>query len=151
MENKHIKIMQKIIIVSGYFNPIHPGHINLFKVAKRLGDKLIIILNNDYQVKIKNSVLFMNQSERKKVVESIKYVDCVVISIDKDMTVCKTLQSLYNRFSKSRRNSLTFANGGDRRKGTIPEDKICKKLNIKMVYNIGGGKSQSSSWLIGLV
>ncbi len=143
MENK-----KTIVIVSGYFNPVHSGHIDLFKSAKKLGNELVVILNNDNQVKIKGSFPFMSEKERKKVVESIKHVDSVYISIDKDGTVCKTVEKVYKDFSKRESFSFVFANGGDRKTYNVPEDKVCKKLGIEMVYNVGGGKSQSSSWLI---
>ncbi len=142
-----MKNEKKIVIVSGYFNPIHSGHISLFKSAKKRGDKLIVILNNDNQVKIKGSFPFMAEKERKKVIESLKFVDDVIISIDKDHTVLKTIEKIYKKFSNNK-NHFIFANGGDRKIGHVPEDKICKKYNIRMIYNVGGGKKQSSSWLI---
>lgn len=139
---------KKIIIVSGYFNPVHSGHIELFNSAKKLGDKLVVILNSDNQVKLKGSFPFMNEKERKKVVEVIEYVDDVFISIDKDKTVCETIEKIHKKFFKEGV-EFVFANGGDRKMGDVPEDEVCKALDIKMKYNIGGGKSQSSSWLIG--
>ncbi len=142
-----MKIKEKIVIVSGYFNPIHSGHIDLFKSAKKIGDKLIVILNSDNQVKIKGSFPFMTEKERKKVIESLKDIDDVIISIDKDHTVLKTVEKIYKKYSNNRTNFI-FANGGDRKIGNVPEDEICKKYNIEMVYNVGGGKKQSSSWLI---
>ncbi len=143
MENK-----EKIVIVSGYFNPIHSGHIDLFNSARKLGDKLIVILNNDEQVKIKGSFPFMSEKERKRVVEHICCVDFVYISIDKDKSVCKTIKRIYKKFQKEEDFSYIFANGGDRKKENVPEDNVCKELNIKMKFNVGGGKKQSSSWLI---
>lgn len=145
-----MKNKEKIIIVSGYFNPVHSGHIKLFESAKKLGNKLIVILNSDNQVKLKGSFPFMGEIERKKIIESIKYVDDVFISIDKDKTVCRTIEKVYKKFSK-KGVEFVFANGGDRKMGDVPEDDVCKSLSIAMKYNIGGGKSQSSSWLIGKV
>ncbi len=139
--------MKKIVIVSGYFNPIHSGHISLFKSAKELGDKLVVILNNDSQVRMKGSVPFMDENERKDVTESIKYVDHVIVAVDKDGTVCETLERVHKVFSEED-TSFIFANGGDRKEGNVPEDKVCRDLQIEMKYNVGGGKSQSSSWLI---
>lgn len=134
------KAKQKIVAVSGYFNPVHKGHINLFREAKALGDKLVVILNNDNQVKLKGSCPFMSQKDRKEVLESIGYIDEVVISIDEDRSVCKTLEMV---------KPDVFANGGDRREELdIPEAEVCKKYNIELVFNVGGGKSTSSSWLI---
>ena len=129
--------------VSGYFNPIHKGHIELFREAKKLGDKLVVILNNDDQVKLKGSKAFMEEQERKAIIEAIRHVDEVVISIDEDGTQRKTIEMLKPHI---------FANGGDRRnEGDIPEAEICRKYGIQMVFNVGGNKVQSSSWLLSAV
>ena len=129
-----------IVAVSGYFNPVHIGHIRMFKRAKKIGDKLIVIVNNDNQVKLKGSVQFMNEKERMEIISALKLVDKVILSIDKDKTVCKTLKLIKPHI---------FANGGDRNKKNIPEVDICKEINCKMIFNIGrGGKIQSSSWLL---
>lgn len=138
--NAAISKKQKIVAVSGYFNPVHKGHIDLFKAAKALGDKLVVILNNDEQVKLKGSCPFMAQKDRKAVLEAIECVSEVVISIDVDRSVCKTLEMV---------KPDVFANGGDRREELdIPEAEVCKKYKIEMVFNVGGGKAASSSWLI---
>jgi len=129
-----------IVTVSGYFNPIHRGHISMFKAAKALGDKLIVILNNDKQVEIKGSQKFMSQWERKEIIEAIRHVDGVFISVDEDGTQCKSLEFLKPDI---------FANGGDRRETSdIPEAKVCEERGIKMIFNVGGEKVQSSSWLL---
>ncbi len=129
----------KKVAVSGYFNPIHVGHIRLLKEAKNLGNYLVVILNNDLQVKLKGSVPFMSIEDRKEIVASIKYVDEVFVSIDKDKSICKSLIVVKPNI---------FANGGDRSKGEIPESKVCEDNNIKMVDNVGGNKIRSSSILI---
>jgi len=129
-----------IVAVSGYFNPVHIGHIRMFKRAKKIGDKLIVIVNNDNQVKLKGSVQFMNEKERMEIISALKLVDKVILSIDKDKTVCKTLKLIKPHI---------FANGGDRNQKNIPEVDICKEINCKMIFNVGrGGKIQSSSWLL---
>lgn len=127
------------VVTSGGYDPIHIGHIRCFKKAKKLGDKLIVILNTDKFLKKKKGYIFMPYYERKEIIESIKYVDKVVRCIDKDQSVCKTLESL---------NPDIFAKGGDRNLGNIPEKEVCERLGIKMVFTVGGGKIQSSSWLI---
>ena len=132
----------KIIIISGYFNPVHSGHMDYIKSAKKLGDYLIVIVNNDKQVKLKDSVPFMKENERIKIIKAIEYVDEVVLSIDEDNTVCKTLEMIKSFYK------TVFANGGDRRNEEIPEKKICDKLGIKIVDGVGGEKIQSSSSLI---
>lgn len=129
------EIKNKVVAVSGYFDPLHVGHLELFELSKKLGDKLIVILNNDKQVLMKRGKNpFMNQEQRKKLLESIKYIDEVFISIDEDRSVCKSL-----RFLKPD----IFANGGDRHQGEIPEAKLCKELEIEMVD--GQGEKIASS------
>lgn len=136
-----MKIKKEILVaVSGYFNPIHIGHIRMFEQAKKLGDKLIVIVNNDKQVKLKGSTPFMNEKERVEIVKSIKPVDKVILSIDKDKTVCQTLKLIKPDI---------FAKGGDSNRDNTPEIQICEEINCKIVFNIGhGGKIQSSSWLL---
>lgn len=143
-----IKNMKKIIITSGYFNPLHVGHINYFKEAKKLGDVLVVIINNDEQVKIKGSVPFMPEQERMEIVKSMKSVDEAFLSIDKDRSVCESLKAIAKSHPDC---ELFFANGGDRHAGNIPEVKVCDEFNIKMVDGVGGGKVQSSSLLLAKV
>lgn len=126
------------IAVSGYFDPTHIGHIEYLKLAKALGDKLIVILNNDEQAQLKKGKIFMPLNERKIILESLNMVDEVFISIDKDETVCKSLERLRPDI---------FAKGGDRNINNIPEAEICKKLGIVIVDGLGE-KIQSSSKLI---
>ena len=141
MRNKKGKI---IVAVSGGFDPIHAGHIRLFKEAQKLGDELVVILNNDHWLKKKKDFVFIPQKERKEIMKSFQWVDKVLLtrhsSHSKDMSVSEELKKLRPNI---------FANGGDRTKKDIPELAICKTINCKMVFNIGkGGKIQSSSWLL---
>ena len=132
----------KTAIASGFFDPIHVGHIEYLELSKNLGDKLIVILNNDEQCKMKKGKPFMLQEERKKILEAIRYVDEVFISIDTDgVPVCKSIEYL----AKTRRIDI-FAKGGDRYGYEIPEAGICRKLGIKIVDGLGK-KIQSSSEL----
>ena len=140
--------MEKIIITSGYFNPLHIGHINLLKNAKDLGEKLIVIVNNDKQVRIKGSVAFMSQEERSEIIKELKCVGEVFISVDEDGSVCRSLEDIAKKYPGE---ELFFAKGGDRNSGNIPEAEICKKLNIKIINGVGGDKVQSSSWLLSKV
>ena len=131
-------MLNKMVAVSGGFDPIHVGHIRMFKEASKLG-KLIVILNTDEFLMKKKGFIFMHYNERKEIIESIKYIDKVVICIDEDLTTCKTLVWLRPDI---------FANGGDRRdEADLPEAEVCKLNEIEMVFNVGGDKIQSSSEL----
>ncbi|MBI3952446.1 MAG: adenylyltransferase/cytidyltransferase family protein [Candidatus Doudnabacteria bacterium] len=141
-----------VVAVSGGFDPIHPGHIRLFKEARALGDQLVVILNNDNWLKKKKKYNFMSVVERKEVLEAIRWVDMVIVTRHpkdpQDMSVSEALARLKPDI---------FANGGDRNKkdavhpsSSLHQDiKTCRKLGIRMVFNIGrGGKIQSSSDLV---
>ena len=130
----------KIVVTSGYFDPLHVGHIECLELAKQLGDKLIVIVNSDLQAKLKKGKSFMSQQDRMKIVSSLKCVDEVFLSIDKDKTQCKSLKFLKPNI---------FAKGGDRMKEEIPESKVCKELGIKIVDGLGE-KIRSSSDLTGI-
>ncbi len=139
---------QKAVIVSGYFNPIHKGHIEYFQNAKSKGDKLFVIVNSDFQRKLKGSKEFQKQEERVFIVSNIKNVDNVFLSIDQDRTVCATLKHIYDQTSSEY--TLAFANGGDQNNNSIPEFSICKELGIELIDGLGD-KIQSSSWLLNKV
>ena len=135
----------KAIIVSGYFNPLHKGHLDLFEKAKAFGDELWVIVNSDLQRELKGSKFFMEEDERLIIISSIKYVNKSIISIDKDKTQCATLVSLAEEFSTNY--DLYFANGGDQNNDSIPEVKVCKENNIGLIEGLGD-KIQSSSWIL---
>ena len=135
----------KAIIVSGYFNPLHKGHIELFKKAKKEGDMLWVIINNDLQRELKRSKEFMDQNERLTIVGAIEFVDKALISIDKDKTQCATLADLADKYSSEY--ELYFANCGDQNIDSIPEVSICKEKGIGLLEGLGD-KIQSSSWLL---
>ena len=135
----------KAIIVSGYFNPLHKGHIEYFHLAKGKGDQLFVIVNNDHQRTLKDSKEFMLEQERVLIVKELAVVDQVILSIDKDTTVCVTLEKMHQDFSKNF--DLFFANGGDQNNDSIPEVPICKEVGIELIEGLGD-KIQSSSWLL---
>ena len=135
----------KAVIVSGYFNPLHKGHIEYFYEAKKFGDILIVIVNNDYQRKIKGSKEFMLEDERLLIIKELKIVDEAILSIDRDKTVQSTLKKIFEKFEKS--HNVFFANGGDQNNLVIPERKVCSELGIKLIDGLCE-KIQSSSWLI---
>jgi cytidyltransferase-like protein len=137
---------RKRVAVSGGFDPLHIGHVELMEEAKALGDWLVVIVNNDNWLKLKKGFAFMPEGERKAIIEALRCVNEVVLTShtpqDTDMSVCRELEKIKPDI---------FANGGDRKPDgdPVPEVEICKKLGIEMVYNIGkSGKIQSSSWLI---
>lgn len=128
------------IAVSGYFDPIHVGHLEYLELAKKLGNRLIVIVNNNHQCTLKKGKPFMDELDRVRIVKSLRIVDDVFLSIDNDKSVCRSLEELKPDI---------FANGGDRFESDSPESGICKKLNIKMVDGLGN-KIRSSSSLTGL-
>jgi len=143
---KNLYLMKpKAIIVSGYFNPIHKGHIEYFNNAKANGDKLIVIVNNDYQRTLKGSKEFQKEDERVFIVSNIKSVDKVFLSIDQDRTVCETIRFIYQQLFTDF--ELAFANGGDQNNNSIPEVPVCQELEIELIDGLGD-KIQSSSWLL---
>ncbi|EFK97726.1 glycerol-3-phosphate cytidylyltransferase [sediment metagenome] len=129
---------QIVVAVSGYFDPLHVGHLQMFIEAKKLGDKLVVIINNDEQMKIKGKPRLMRVDDRAEIIRHLKMVDGVFISIDKDRSVCESLKIVKPNI---------FANGGDRNEDNIPEAEVCRQFNIKMIDNCGE-KIRSSSELI---
>jgi len=134
----------KAVIVSGYFNPIHVGHLDYLEAARELGHYLIVIVNNDAQVRLKGRVEFMPEEDRRRIVEALYMVDEAVLSIDIGRDVCDTLREVVSNCG----NQFIFANGGDQTSETIPETAICEELGIEMVFGVGGEKTVSSSELI---
>ena len=131
---------EKIVCVSGYFDPIHIGHIEYFKMSKNIADKLMVIVNNDEQAVLKKGKAFMPVDERIKIIQELKCVDIVIKSVDLDRTVCQTLATVEPK-------PTFFCNGGDQNNNSIPEVDICNKLSIELRDGFGE-KIQSSSWLI---
>ncbi|MDC1400470.1 adenylyltransferase/cytidyltransferase family protein [Polaribacter sp.] len=136
---------KKAIIVSGYFNPIHKGHIAYFNNAKALCDVLFVILNSDLQRGLKGTKEFQKEAERLFIVQNIKAVDTAIISIDEDRTVCKSIRFLYENNKEIY--DFGFANGGDQNNNSIPEVPVCQELGIQLIDGLGD-KIQSSSWLL---
>jgi cytidyltransferase-like protein len=128
------------VAVSGYFDPIHVGHLEFLELAKKLGDHLIVIINNNLQAELKKGSTFMDEKDRMEIVAALRCVDEVFLSIDTDKSVCKSLERIKPDI---------FANGGDRLLNEIPETAVMKKYNIKMVDGLGS-KIRSSSDLTGL-
>lgn len=134
--------MDQLVIVSGYFNPVHIGHVKYLEAAKSLGGKLLVIVNNDVQQILKKGRIIIPEEERLYVVAALKPVDHVILSIDTDSTVCKTLEYIA---INNPNQVLLFGNGGDRFMSNIPEVAVCDTHSIQMVFNLGGPKTTSSS------
>ena len=146
------KVKKEVVVaVSGGFDPIHIGHVRLLQEAKKLGDRLIVILNNDHWFTIKGRETFMTDKERKEIIEALECVDEVVLThhkpsdkvygrSTKEYSVCQELEEIKPDI---------FANGGDRFREDVPEVETCERLGIQMVFNVGeGGKIRSSSDLL---
>ena len=154
---------KNVIIVSGGFDPIHKGHLRMFREASNLGHQVIVGLNSDKWLTRKKGKPFMEFEERKEILEGFKYVNQVIPFDDTDESACdliKRVHSIYDgdEFEHDYFDNehigmidyyqIYFANGGDRTKENVPELKVCKDLGVIMLWGVGGGKIQSSSWLI---
>jgi len=137
-DTRRVSSGKTVVAVSGYFDPLHVGHLEMMELAKKLGDHLVVIINNDKQAVLKKGGANMCEDDRIKLVKALKVVDEVVLSIDEDLAQCKTLAMVKPDI---------FAQGGDRHFGEVPETPICKELGIKMVDGLGK-KIRSSSEII---
>lgn len=125
----------KRVIVSGYFNPLHGGHLDMIEAAKSLGDYLIVIVNNDKQQLLKKGKVILDEMNRMRLMSALRAVDEVKLSIDTEPPVIKTLREIAVKYPKDQ---LIFANGGDRDgQRVVPETDICEKLGIEMVFGVG--------------
>jgi D-beta-D-heptose 7-phosphate kinase/D-beta-D-heptose 1-phosphate adenosyltransferase len=144
-EERSSKAKKKVVMVSGGFDPVHIGHVRMFEEAKKLGDELVVVINNDHWLEYKKGFAFMPAEDRKEIIELLRPVDRVIITDHEpgtaDITVCRALEALRPDI---------FANGGDRQENVpVPEYETCARLGIQMVFNVGqGGKLRSSSELV---
>jgi cytidyltransferase-like protein len=133
----------RISIVSGYFNPLHVGHIRMMEAAAELADRLVVIVNNDEQQMLKKGRIITPLDDRLEIVRALRIVDEAVPAIDEDATVKQTLVSLRERYPSA---SLTFANGGDRSAtSVIAEAELCEALGIGLQLGVGGTEKADSS------
>ncbi len=133
----------KIVIISGFFNPLHGGHLDMIEEAASLGDKLIVIVNNDVQQEIKKGKIILDEKNRLRLVSSLKQVDDAILAIDQEPPVTETLRVIAQEHPND---ELIFANGGDRSgPKVVPETGVCEEFNIKMLYGIGGNNKADSS------
>jgi D-beta-D-heptose 7-phosphate kinase/D-beta-D-heptose 1-phosphate adenosyltransferase len=139
----------RIGIISGYFNPLHTGHLDYIESAKRQCGFLYVIVNNDSQVRLKGSKLFMDAESRRRIVAALEDVNGAMIAMDNTETVVESLKYLHWKYvTDPFVDSIAFMNGGDRAAGNTPEEIYCKEVGIKTIYGVGGKKTQSSSELI---
>ena len=133
----------KVIIVSGYFNPLHGGHLDMIEAARAMGDKLIVIVNNDKQQLLKKGKIILDEKNRLRLMRALRDVNEVVLSIDEDATIIKTLEMVARQHPGD---ELVFANGGDRdSEKVIPEADVCRRYHIAMRFDAGTGKADSST------
>ena len=130
----------RTVAISGYFDPLHVGHLEYIELASKLGDHLTVIVNSDYQCKLKKGKSFMPEDDRVRIIRALKPVDSAFLSVDLDSSVCESLSIIKPNI---------FANGGDRKLGEIPETRVMEKYNIMMVDGLGS-KIRSSSELTGI-
>jgi D-beta-D-heptose 7-phosphate kinase/D-beta-D-heptose 1-phosphate adenosyltransferase len=138
--------IKNVIILSGGFDPVHKGHIRMFREAANLGANVVVGLNSDEWLTRKKGKPFMKWDERAEILESCKFVNQVISFDDSDDTASNVIERVHLMYSSDY--NIYFANGGDRKMGNVPEFDICRELEVVMLWNIGGGKIQSSSWLI---
>ncbi len=133
----------KIVIVSGYFNPLHGGHLDLLEGARSLADKVVVIVNNDLQQMALKGSIILDEQNRVRLMGALRLVDDVVLSVDSNESVVETLKMLADKYKGE---ELIFANGGERDNGrAAPETPICRELGIEMVYEVGGNTKYDSS------
>ena len=156
---------KSVIIMSGGFDPVHKGHLRMFREASWLGHFVIVGLNSDEWLTRKKGKPFMKFEERKEILEGFKYISQVIPFDDSDDTACDLVEKVYNLYDNNLKHfeydatdvghagfidyyKIYFGNGGDRTDDNVPEIPVCKKLGVQMIWGVGGGKIQSSSWLI---
>lgn len=133
----------KVIIVSGFFNPLHGGHLDMIDAARGMGDKLVVVVNNDKQQILKKGKIILDEKNRLRLMRALKGVDEVVLSVDEEPPVIQTLEMIAKQHPGDQ---LIFANGGDRNTtAVVPETEVCEKYGIEMRFDAGEGKPDSST------
>jgi cytidyltransferase-like protein len=135
------------VIVSGYFSPLHVGHLDMIEGAAALGDKVFVIVNNNAQQVMKKGKLIIDEKERLRIVEALRAVDEAIIAVDDDRTVSASLRAIAQAKPD---HDLIFANGGDRKPEFVPESTVCDEYGIKLVFGVGGDNKADSSTRINM-
>jgi len=137
-----------VVIVSGFFSPLHIGHLNMIEAAAEAGDQLVVVVNNNQQQIAKKGKLIIDEKDRLRIVSALRAVDEAFIAVDDDRTVIESLRVVAERYPGDR---LIFANGGDRKDGTVvPESEVCREYNIEMIFDMGGSEKADSSTRINM-
>lgn len=134
--------MPTLVVISGYFSPLHCGHLDMIEDAARRGDEVAVIVNNNAQQILKKGKLIIDEADRLRIVQALRLVDDAIISVDDDATVSKSLALLAEKYPEHR---LIFGNGGDRTAGNVPEADVCAQHDIEMVFDMGGTTKRDSS------
>ncbi len=136
------------VIVSGFFSPLHIGHLDMIDAAAEAGDRLVVIVNNNQQQIAKKGQLILDEADRLRIVQSLRVVDEAFIAIDDDRTVSESLRAIAEKYPNDR---VIFANGGDRKDGAVvPESDVCREFNIEMIFDMGGNEKADSSTRINM-
>lgn len=136
-----------LVIVSGYFGPLHVGHLDMIEAGAAAGDELFVIVNNNLQQELKKGRVIIDEADRHRIVAALRAVDHSMVAVDTDGTVCASIEHIAQRFGEHR---IIFGNGGDRDTGAaVPESDVCERYGIDMIFDMGGNaKADSSSRLI---
>lgn len=138
------------VIVSGFFSPLHDGHLDMIEAAAASGDKLIVIVNNNDQQLAKKGQLIMDEQARLRIVQALRVVDEAFVAVDEDRTVSASLAQIAEKYGADHR--LVFANGGDRESGAVvPEAAVCTDYGIEMIFDMGGSEKADSSSRINML
>lgn len=135
------------VIVSGYFSPLHVGHLDMIDAAADLGDRLLVVVNNNDQQLAKKGKLILDEQDRLRIVSALRAVDDAMIAVDADRTVSASLEVLAERYAD---HELVFANGGDRKPEFVPEAEVCERFGIRMEFGVGGDDKADSSTRINM-
>lgn len=132
-----------LVIVSGYFSPLHVGHLDLIEAGAAAGDRLVVIVNNNEQQRLKKGTVIIDEADRLRIVRALRSVDDAIVAVDDDATVSASIAEIAERHPDHR---IVFGNGGDRKSGAVvPETEVCERYGIEMVFNFGGTEKADSS------